>query len=88
VATQQPAGVLALSTYLPLREPPRQDGLAVFQAHGEYDDIIPLPVATDTHRYLESIGAVPEWHQYPMAHSLCADEVTDIRAWLMARMSA
>lgn len=86
-AAEKPAGVLALSTYLPLREPPQPGELAIFQAHGEYDDIVPPAAAVATRDYLAELGHSPEWHLYPMAHGLCAEEITDIRAWLLARMS-
>jgi phospholipase/carboxylesterase len=86
-AEQKPAGVLALSTYLPLREAVAAGELAIFQAHGEFDDIVPLAVAEETRDYLAGLGLAPEWHQYPMPHSLCGEEIDDIRAWLLARMS-
>jgi phospholipase/carboxylesterase len=86
-AERKPAGVLALSTYLPLRDAPVAGGFPVFLAHGTQDDIVPLAAAEDARVYLDGLGLAPEWHQYPMAHSLCAEEVSDIRAWLLARMS-
>jgi phospholipase/carboxylesterase len=85
-APNKPAGVLALSTYLPLRDPPSPGELQVLQAHGEYDDIVPQPVAEQTRDYLQGLGVTLDWRSYPMAHSLCAAEVTDIRGWLLARL--
>lgn len=83
----KPAGVLALSTYLPLRDAPAAGDFPVFMAHGMQDDIVPLAAAEDARGYLEETGLAPEWHSYPMAHSLCAEEVADIRGWLLRRLA-
>lgn len=85
-AADKPAGVLALSTYLPLRDRVTPGALQVLQAHGEYDDIVPQAVAEQTRDYLQGLGLALEWRSYPMAHGLCAAEIGDIRAWLLARL--
>ncbi len=81
------AGVLALSTYLPLastvaaeRSEANKD-LPIFMAHGQYDDLIPLPRARASREYLEKLGYQIEWHDYPMPHSVCAPEIADISAF-------
>jgi phospholipase/carboxylesterase len=85
---QRLAGVLALSTYLPLaatlpaERSPASAGLPVFMAHGQYDDIIPLPRAEQSRRLLESLGYPVQWHAYPMPHSVCPQEIEDISAFL------
>ncbi len=83
------AGVLALSTYLPLashlekeRAGKNQD-LPIFMAHGSYDDVIPLHRADDSRRALEKLGYPVEWHAYPMPHSVCPQEIADIAAFLV-----
>jgi phospholipase/carboxylesterase len=82
------AGVLALSTYLPLgatlqaeRSAANRD-LPVFMAHGQYDDIIPLARAEQSRRMLEQLGYPVEWHAYAMPHSLCPQEIQDICQFL------
>ena len=82
------AGVLALSTYLPLagslqseRSPANQD-IPIFMAHGRHDDIIPLRRAEESRELLEAAGYPVEWHEYPMPHSVCAEEIADIAAFL------
>jgi len=82
------AGVLALSTYLPLaaslpgeRSPANQD-IPIFMAHGRDDDIIPLRRAEESRKLLEAAGYPVEWHEYPMPHSVCAEEIADIAAFL------
>jgi phospholipase/carboxylesterase len=82
------AGVLALSTYLPLnatleaeRSPANQE-LPIFMAHGQYDDIIPLARAEQSRQVLERLGYEVQWHTYPMPHAVCPEEIADISAFL------
>ena len=82
------AGVLALSTYLPLagtveKEAARANaGLPIFMAHGRFDDIIPLERAQASRQRLQALGYAVEWHEYPMPHSVCAPEIAEIAAFL------
>jgi phospholipase/carboxylesterase len=90
-ALRQPArlaGVMALSTYLPLagtleaeRHKANHD-LPIFMAHGEYDDIIPLKRAEASRDALTRLGYNVEWHTYPMPHSVCAPEIAHISRYL------
>jgi phospholipase/carboxylesterase len=82
------AGVLALSTYLPLhktleaeRSPENRD-VPIFMAHGQHDEIIPLQRAEQSRQLLERLGYKVEWHTYPMPHSVCPEEIADISAFL------
>jgi phospholipase/carboxylesterase len=83
------AGVLALSCYLPLsgrltreRVPANQE-TPIFMAHGRNDALLPLSLAVSSRDCLRAHGYAVEWHDYPMAHSVCAEEVADIRTFLM-----
>ena len=82
------AGVLALSTYLPLAatmqaERSAANGqLPIFMAHGQYDDIIPLARAEQSRQRLEALGYPVEWRAYAMPHSVCPQEIEDICAFL------
>jgi phospholipase/carboxylesterase len=82
------AGVLALSTYLPLaasveaERAPANAALPIFMAHGQYDDIIPLRRAEQSRQALERLGYPVEWRAYPMPHSVCPQEIADIAAFL------
>jgi len=84
------AGVMALSTYLPLADSLAAEASAanhdvpIFYAHGTYDPVIPLAMAMISHAQLHEAGYTVEWHQYPMQHSVCVEEVADIGAWLRA----
>lgn len=82
------AGVIALSTYLPLaatlaaeRSAANAD-VPIFMAHGSHDDLIPIERARDSSRFLEGLGYRIEWRDYPMPHSMCGEEVRDISAFL------
>ena len=82
------AGVLALSTYLPLSSTlekeasPANQRLPIFMAHGQYDDIIPIRRAEASREALARLGYEVEWHAYPMPHSVCAPEIEDIGKFL------
>jgi phospholipase/carboxylesterase len=82
------AGVLALSTYLPLNatlEAERSAAnrpLPIFMAHGVYDDIIPLARAEQSRQILERLDYKVEWHTYRMPHSVCPEEIKDISGFL------
>jgi phospholipase/carboxylesterase len=82
------AGVIALSTYLPLagtlaaERSEANQSLPIFMGHGQYDDLIPLSRARASREQLEKLGYPIEWHDYPMPHSVCAPEIADISAFL------
>ena len=90
-ATRYPkklAGVLALSTYLPLKATLAKQAHAanlatpIFMAHGRADDIISLDRALASRLSLQESGFNVQWHEYAMAHSVCAEEINDIRLFL------
>ncbi len=84
------AGVLALSTYVPLPDqlPGAVDGTVIFMAHGTQDPIIPYGLAQASCDTLERRGYAVEWHSYPMPHAVCPQEIRDIRTWLIATLNA
>ena len=83
------AGVMALSAYLPLAARLAAERLAandatpVFMAHGLADPVLPFALGAASRDELKALGFQVEWHQYPMAHSLCEAEVADIRSYLL-----
>jgi phospholipase/carboxylesterase len=82
------AGVLALSTYLPLAETlaaeahPANRDAPIFMAHGTQDPLIPLARAAASRDTLRALGYDVQWREYPMPHSVCAEEIAEIGAWL------
>ena len=86
-------GVLALSTYLPLRHlaldanKERVHQHEIFMTHGEYDEVLPLQIGDLARGILLTLGANIHWQSYPMAHELCAQQIEHIREWLLQRLS-
>ena len=79
------AGVLALSTYLPSPDdvaPPPDPPTPIFQAHGVFDPLIPLPFAAMSRRALANAGWPVEYHDYPMEHQVSEAEIRDIGHFL------
>lgn len=82
------AGVMALSTYLPLAEKlPSERHAAnadvpVFMAHGTIDEVIGMDRATHSRDALLALSYPVEWKSYAMGHAVCPQEVADIGAWL------
>jgi phospholipase/carboxylesterase len=82
------AAIVALSTYLPLAD--RTDlelaeanrGVPIWQAHGSADPVVPQALGQMSREWLRAHGYRIEWRSYPMPHSVCAEEVADLRGWL------
>jgi phospholipase/carboxylesterase len=51
-------------------------------AHGRADPVIPLARAVASRDQLQAAGYAVEWHEYPMPHSVCEDEIRHIAAFL------
>ena len=91
------AGLVALSTYLPLGT----DALArlgdtpeaarrqpVFVAHGRQDPVVPYAAGEDAARRLRELGFTVDFQAYPMQHQVCLEEIDALRAWFEARLQA
>jgi len=83
------AGVMVLSSYMPLSASLEQEksdansAIPIFLVHGSDDPVIPVDLAYRTRAQLEQEAYAPEWHEYRgMAHSVSAQELLDISAWL------
>lgn len=82
------AGIAGLSGYLPLASLTADEADAanratpIFLAHGTQDDIVPLARAEASRDALQALGYDVQWHSYPMAHSLCMEEVGALGAFL------
>jgi phospholipase/carboxylesterase len=92
--THKLAGLMALSTYLPITHAFEDEvvnsadsghtDLPIFMAHGSLDPVLPMALGRDSADLLIAHGFNVEWHDYQMAHSLCAEEIDDIRTWLLS----
>lgn len=82
------AGIMALSTYMPMAETLKNElsaanqAIPIFMAHGFQDTTIPITVAKLSRATMETAGYETDWHEYAMAHSVCAEEIQDISEWL------
>jgi phospholipase/carboxylesterase len=87
-ATEPLAGVVALSTYLPIsaRLGAHAKGFAehsrAFVAHGSYDPVVPPAAGELVATHLRAAGYPVEWHSYPMGHEACLEELRDLADWL------
>jgi phospholipase/carboxylesterase len=87
------AGVIALSTYMPIAStfaPERSAANAdtpIFWGHGIADPVVVLQRGIDARELLQSLDYRVDWHTYPMAHAVCAEEISDLRLWLGQRLT-
>jgi len=85
--TEHPiAGLMALSTYMALPEDAasavsRKD-LPIFMAHGSFDPVLRMEWGRSSADRLIEAGYAIDWHEYPMAHAVCPQEIADISRWL------
>lgn len=86
------AGIMALSTYLPLH-----DSLAgeasdanraapILMAHGSEDPVVPIALGQASREHLEAAGYTVAWHEYPMAHQVCLPQIATLGRWLRERL--
>lgn len=83
------AGIAGLSGYLPLADKTAAErslanrDVPIFLAHGSQDDVVAPARATASRDALIALGYSLQWHEYPMAHSVCPQEVADLEQWLL-----
>ena len=87
------AGLMLLSTYLPLSstfaadvENPHDSqprSLPIFMAHGRFDPILPLALGQESAETIRRAGFTVDWREYSMPHSVCPEELSDIRSFLL-----
>lgn len=85
-------GIVGMSGYLPLAVTTAAERHAanaatpIFLAHGQMDTVVPLARASASRDALEALGYTVAWHEYPMAHSVCMEEIADLNGWLLAAL--
>lgn len=79
-------GIIALSAYLPfaqeisvIHHPP------IFMGHGKLDNIVPIRLGKYSAEQLQQHQLPIAWHEYPIGHHLCPEELVDIQQWLTTR---
>ena len=87
------AGIMALSAYLPQCTSLDSDSTSanratpLFMAHGQQDDVVAPDYGKQSCERLRAAGHEVSWHEYPMAHSVCMEEIEDIQNWLLTCLS-
>lgn len=82
------AGLVGLSGYLPLADTaileraPANANTPIFMAHGTHDPVVSLERAQASCDLLKQHDYDVTWKLYPMQHSVCAEEIHDIAAFL------
>ena len=56
--------------------------MPIFQAHGSLDPMVVPAMGTAARARLEELGYAVEWHEYPMQHQVCQEEIEAMGAWL------
>jgi phospholipase/carboxylesterase len=87
--SQRLAALVGLSGYLPLAADTAAErslenqSTPIFLAHGRFDSMIALPRARASRDRLQALGYRVQWHEYPMEHSVCLEEVQDLNRFLL-----
>ncbi|HLL10201.1 MAG TPA: carboxylesterase [Rubrivivax sp.] len=90
---RQLAGLVGLSGYLPLADRTGAERhtanhqTPVFLGHGRNDGVVPMSRGSAARDLLQQWGQPVEWHDYPMEHSVCMDEVQHLQRWLLTRLA-
>jgi len=88
-APQRLAGLLGMSGYLPLAASTAAErseankATPIFLGHGRMDPVVPLERGAASRDALVALGHPVEWHDYPMQHAVCEQEIEDTQAWLL-----
>lgn len=87
------AGIVALSTYLPLpqnldaEKSAANSDTSIFMAHGIYDLIIPVDQGKSSAATLKESGYDIQFIEYTMEHAVCMEEITAIGKWITERLA-
>jgi phospholipase/carboxylesterase len=82
------AGIAALSTYLPMVDKTAVEMTTaakttpIFFGHGSADPVVLMAYGKTSRDTLNALGFNTQWHDYPMQHSVCAEEIRDFADWL------
>jgi len=85
------AGILGLSTYLPLQAALAAElstanrATPILMCHGQFDPVLPMQLGVLARDWLRSERYAVEWKEYPMQHQVCLPEIQDVAAWLRTR---
>jgi phospholipase/carboxylesterase len=89
----QLAGIVGLSTYLPaasrvsVERSEVNQNTRVFMGHGLHDTMVSLQSGDASRRVLEELGYSVTWRTYPMQHSICESEMSDVCEFFVSCLS-
>ncbi|MFT6779751.1 MAG: phospholipase/carboxylesterase [Paraglaciecola sp.] len=86
------AGIMSMSSYM--SEPEKltveahsaNKNTPIFVAHGTHDEVVPIFMGNTAFKVLESNGYQATWHEYPMQHNVCIQQLNDISSWLQHQL--
>jgi phospholipase/carboxylesterase len=61
---------------------PANQAIPIFMAHGSLDSVVAMPTGQAAFAALKEMQYLIEWHQYPMDHAVCLEEIRDIAAFI------
>jgi phospholipase/carboxylesterase len=82
------AGLVGMSGYLPLAAATAAErhaantGTPVLLAHGTRDPVVGVARGQASRDALAALGQPVEWHDYPMEHSVCIEELREVERFL------
>ncbi len=91
--SQPLGGLMVLSSYLPLANTLAQEAsqenkhIPLFMAHGLQDDIVNYQYGVQSRMHLQQAGYSIDWHDYPMGHSVCMEEIRHISQWIQSTLA-
>ena len=83
------AGIMGLSTLLPLADSLAAEAAdenratPIMLAHGAQDPVIPIELAIRSRNALQQMDYSVDWFEYAMPHSVCMEELMDVRTWIL-----
>jgi phospholipase/carboxylesterase len=86
-------GIIALSTYLAMPDLLENEAssanksIPIFMAHGDEDNVINISMAEKSRDTLLQLNYDVQWHDYPMAHSVCMEEIEAVSAWMQKTLT-
>ena len=86
-------GLIALSSYMLVGEKLAAERsqanaeVPIFQAHGTLDPMVPCERGEQARDALRALGYTIEWHEYPMVHQVCLEEIEALAAWFARQLA-
>jgi phospholipase/carboxylesterase len=82
------AGIMSLSGFFPKENAcinnqfSTNTNTPIFLAHGHFDPIVPFHLGKHVLERLKSKNHPVDWHEYPMEHQVCPEEILAVGKWM------